>query len=126
MGNFPLFTSLSLLYFVAVSYSETVRRLGKPHLAQSFLLHDHPSFGPQLLRLFDRLRHAGTLPASTRLNEEILAMIEPFNVAGLGDPRRRNWYPVEAEDLLRSASKVKATREEISQFLDRSGFWPSP
>jgi tetracycline 7-halogenase / FADH2 O2-dependent halogenase len=126
MSNFPLFTSLSLLYFAAVSYSETVRRLGKPQLAPSFLLHDHPSLGPQLLRLFDRLRHAGTLAASTRLNEEILAMIEPFNVAGLGDTRRRNWYPVEAEDLLRSASKVEATREEIAQFLDRSGFWPSP
>jgi len=126
MGNFPLFTSLSLLYFAAASYSETVRRLGKPHLAPSFLLHDHPSLGPQLLSLFDRLRRTGAPPGSSRLNEEILAMIEPFNVAGLGDTRRHNWYPVEANDLLRGAWKVEATREEISQFLDRSGFWPSP
>jgi hypothetical protein len=49
-------------------------------------------------------------------------MIEPFNVAGLGDPNRRNWYPVEAEDLFRGAAKVGATRDEISQLLDRSGF----
>jgi FADH2 O2-dependent halogenase len=122
MGNFPLFVSLSLVYFAAVSYSETVRRLGKPHLANSFLLHGHPIFGPQCRSLLDRILQArGPLDAN-ELTGAILRMIEPINVAGLGDPDRHNWYPVKAEDLLRSASKVGATHDEIVQLLDRSGF----
>ena len=45
MHDFPVFSALSLLYFTAVSYTETARRLGKPHLAGAFLMHDHPVFG---------------------------------------------------------------------------------
>jgi FADH2 O2-dependent halogenase len=56
MGNFPVFVSLSLLYFAAASFSETARRLGKPHLAQSFLLHDHPDFGAAFVQLCERAR----------------------------------------------------------------------
>jgi len=33
MKDFPLFTSLSLLYFAAASFTETARRLGRPELA---------------------------------------------------------------------------------------------
>jgi FADH2 O2-dependent halogenase len=118
MRKFPQFVSLSLLYFAAVSYSETVKRLGKPHLASSFLLCDHPTFGPRLTAFFERLQ------TSQRVNaQDILTLIEPFNVAGLGDSARRNWYPVEANDLLCGASKLGAAREEILEFLDRSGFW---
>ena len=122
MGDFPLFVSLSLLYFAAVSFAETVHRLGRPQRAGSFLLQDHPAFGPQCRLLFDRILHARCELDSKELTEEILRIIEPFDVAGLSDPNRRNWYPVKAEDLYRGASKVGATRDEISQLLDRSGF----
>jgi FADH2 O2-dependent halogenase len=72
-----------------------------------------------LARFFDRL-HACP---SGGVNREILTLIEPFNIAGLGNPARRNWYPVDAADLLSNASKVNATRQEIVDFLNRSGFW---
>src|SRR6185437_12961062 len=55
MANFPLFVSVSLLYFAAVSFAEAARRLSKPAGAGSFLLHDHSTFGPQCRALFDRL-----------------------------------------------------------------------
>ena len=42
MDRFPAFASLSMLYFAAASFSESARRLGKAHLAPSFLLHDDP------------------------------------------------------------------------------------
>jgi FADH2 O2-dependent halogenase len=126
MGNFPVFVSLTLLYFAAVIYSETARRLGKPERAASFLLHDHPSFGNQCLEVLARAR--GTLDplGSAQLSEEIIRMIEPLNLAGLGNPIRRNWYPVDANDLLEGAWKVGASREQITQLLDRCGFWPAP
>ena len=99
MANFPLFVSLSLLYFAAASFSETARRLGRPQLASTFLLHDNPLF--QTRDLFDRAHQVCSKEDTQELSAEILRMIEPFNVAGLGDRRRRNWYPAGAE---RSAS----------------------
>jgi FADH2 O2-dependent halogenase len=120
MANFPVFVSLTLLYFAAASFSETARRLGRPHLASSFLLHDHPLF--QIQPLLDRARAVGNREDTRRLNDDILRIIEPFNVAGLGDPSRRNWYPADAEDMLRAAPKLGVDRNEVTQLLARCGF----
>jgi FADH2 O2-dependent halogenase len=123
MNNFPVFKAISLLYFAAASYSETARRLHKPHLAQSFLLHDHPEFGPACIVLLDRALRVRPGAESVRLTEDIRRAIEPFDVAGLTDLNKRSWYPVVAEDLLKSASKVDSTRGEVESLLDRCGFY---
>ncbi|MEP6714901.1 MAG: FAD-dependent oxidoreductase [Terriglobia bacterium] len=122
MENFPLFVSLSLLYFAAASFSETARRLERPHLAKSFLLHDHPDFGALLPAIFERARLVRDQGGTRKLNEEIIRLIEPFNVAGLGRPERRNWYPVEALDLFEAAPKLGADHTAIQSLLDRCGF----
>jgi tetracycline 7-halogenase / FADH2 O2-dependent halogenase len=121
-GNFPVFSALTLLYFAAASYAETARRLNKPELAKSYLLYDHPRFGPacaQILQCALSLRSGGEL---SDLIESIYSAIEPIDVAGLSHRERRNWYPVEANDLLRAAHKVRASRDEIIQMLERCGF----
>ncbi|HVT92388.1 MAG TPA: FAD-dependent oxidoreductase [Bryobacteraceae bacterium] len=110
MGDFEEFTALSLLYFAAASYSETARRLGKPHLAASFLLCDS-SFGEGCRELLGR----------PHTREEIGKLIEPIDVAGLTKAGRRNWYPVEARDLLDSAAKLEATKEDMARLLERCG-----
>jgi tetracycline 7-halogenase / FADH2 O2-dependent halogenase len=125
MGDFNLFAALSMLYFVAATYSETVRRLGKPQFASSFLLHDHPQFGPASAGLLERARSVRCGRESEELIKEVYRVIEPFDVAGLGNRDRRNWYPVDAEDLLSSAYKVGASRDEITQMLDGCGFYPA-
>jgi tetracycline 7-halogenase / FADH2 O2-dependent halogenase len=121
MKNFPVFVSLSLLYFAAASYSEAARRLGKSHLAPSFLLYDHPDFGPECVRLIERAQQPLTKTKVAGLAHDILVAIEPFNVAGLGRQERRNWYPVETSDLLQSADKLGATSDEIRSMLERCG-----
>ncbi len=126
MHDFPIFVSLSMLYFAAVSFSETARRLGKPELAPSFLLRDDPVFGPASCRLLERAQSNRTKAQSEELEQDILETIEPFNVAGLGDAKRRNWYPVNAEDLLSSAHKLNASRTEIEELLQRCGFTREP
>lgn len=126
MNNFPVFASLTLLYFAAVSYAETARRLNRPELAPSFLLHDHPQFGPSCTHLCERAMNLHTEEQARQLSEDILEAIAPFNVAGLGDPRRRNWYPVKAQDLLEASSRLHATREDIRQLLLRCGFPIAP
>jgi len=122
LGNFRVFSAISLLYFAAVSYAETAHRLGRPKLASSFLLLDHPKFGAECARALERARAIGSDRDSETVIEEILRVIEPVDVAGLADRTRRNWYPVDAEDLLRAAHKVNAGRDEILQMLERCGF----
>jgi len=123
MDRFPIFASLSMLYFAAASFSESARRLGKVHLARSFLLHDDPRFGPAMRRCYQLAKNACTQPEIDELAKEISQSIEPINIAGLSNPQRRNWHPVDANDLLNSAAKLGSTKHEISQLLDKCGFW---
>lgn len=122
MDNFPVFFALTMLYFAAVSYAESAHRLGKPNLALGFLLHEHPIFAPEAARLIARAGRVRTPEESAQFTEDVRRAIEPINVAGLADPRRRNWYPVEAADLVANAHKLSATREEIENLLNRCGF----
>ncbi len=122
MRNFDVFAALALLYFAAASFSEAARRLSKPQLASSFLLCDDPGFGPSCVRLCERARQPLSKLESAEFIQDILATIEPFNIAGLGCKERRNWYPVEADDLLKNASKLGVSCEEIVALLHRCGF----
>jgi FADH2 O2-dependent halogenase len=56
------------------------------------------------------------------LIRDILTAIEPFNIAGFGRPERRNWYPVEARDLMEDAGKLGTTQQEVRMMLLRCGF----
>jgi tetracycline 7-halogenase / FADH2 O2-dependent halogenase len=123
MKDFPVFAALSMLYFAAASFSETARRLKKPRLAPSFLLHDHPVFGPACRRLFEHALHLRSEEDRADLITDIQRTIEPFDMAGLCRRDRRNWYPVDAEDLFRGAAKVDATSEEIAKLLQSCGFY---
>lgn len=122
MDNFPAFTALTMLYFAAVSYSEAARRLGKPDLAGSFLLHDHPHFGPAMRHLLDQAATIRTPEQAAHLAEQVRRAIEPINVAGLADSARHNWYPLLADDLLNNADKLHASRTDIEAMFDRCGF----
>jgi FADH2 O2-dependent halogenase len=123
MHHFEVFRAISLLYFAAASFSETVRRLGKPRLADGYLLHNDPRFGPASRSLLERARAGVKAQDTGRFIEEVQRVIEPFDVAGLCTERVTPWYPVDAEDLRQSAWKVEATEEEIARMLERSGFF---
>ena len=122
LNDFEVFTSLTMLYFTAVSYSETARRLGRPQLAESFFLYDDPGFGAESRLCLERIKKHLSVDQKTKLIRQIQHTIEPVNVAGLANPDRRNWYPVDAEDLLKNAGKLGVGKEEIEQLLNRSGF----
>jgi tetracycline 7-halogenase / FADH2 O2-dependent halogenase len=125
MDDAPLFKRLTWLYFAAASFSEAARRLGRPHLAPGFLLCAHPTFGPQMMACVDAAMTAPRGSARRALADRIDRTIEPFDTIGLLDPGRRGWYPVLSEDLLASASKLEASREEILDLLERTGMTPT-
>jgi len=116
MGNFSAFTAVSLLYFAAVSFSEAAYRLGKPGLAPGLLL-------PSASALLERAHRLGDGEETRAFTEEVLRVIEPFNLGRFGDPALHNQYPVRAEDLLEASFKLGVDTAEIVAMLERSGFW---
>ena len=122
MDRFDVFVALTQLYFAAASFAETARRLQRPHLAPSFLLCTHPQFGPACEEICISARQNLTGAEAEALIAKIHAAIEPINVAGLANPDRRNWYPIEADDLLNAAARLDASRDEVRALLARCGF----
>ena len=116
MDDFELFTALTQLYFAAVSFAETAHRLAKPYLADSFLLCDHPEFGLATREICESVVRLSKRDGVLR---KISETIELFNVAGLADPAKRNWYPVDLDDLFAAAPKLGATELEIREMLLR-------
>lgn len=121
MGDPELFKRLSLLYFAAASYSETVRRLGRPHLAPGYLLHRHPTFGVELRACAASAASAPHGATRAALLDRIDRAVAPFDAAGLHDHARNGWYPVLASDLISSAAKLEASADEVQHLLARCG-----
>jgi FADH2 O2-dependent halogenase len=116
MGDFEVFTALAQLYFTAVSFSETAHRLNKPELSGGFLLCDHPVFGPATSEICESVV---SLANRNEILMKIHNLIEPFNVAGLADPAKRNWYPVVIDDLFAAAAKLGSSEDTIREMLLR-------
>lgn len=126
-GDWERFTSLSFLYFAAASFAESARRLGRTDIAgDGFLLSGHAAFADALRRCLQLAAEYREHPTATR-RAALLASahqaIAPVNVAGLGDPTRRNWYPADAADLFAGASKLGADESMIRAMLDRCGYF---
>jgi FADH2 O2-dependent halogenase len=125
MDDPALFKRLALLYFAAASYSEAARRLGRSELAPGFLLREHATFGPELQACAAAAVACVQGTARQALEARIDRAIEPFDIAGLLNRSRRDWYPVLAGDLVAAAPKLAATPADISRLLERSGFTAS-
>jgi FADH2 O2-dependent halogenase len=115
MHSFQEFAPLSLLYFAAMSFTETAWRLQKTHLADMFLLSND--------KRFTEIRRDLCLNAlRTSVHfEQIVKLIEPWDIAGLAHLSRRNWYPVSFDDLFKNRQKLGASAEDISAFLQKLG-----
>lgn len=124
MNDFELFKRLALLYFAAASFSETVRRLGREEMARGFLLCDDPSFATPLEWCVGTALRGPDASTRQAIIDLVDRAIEPFDVAGLRDRSRHDWYPVLADDLLGAASRLRASEREIQALLERCGFAP--
>jgi FADH2 O2-dependent halogenase len=97
-ADFRLFTSFAMSYFAGAIFSEVCRRQGKSGLHDDFLLADQPDYRGRLERTVAELRRRLAVgPSTAKQAEEFQAFvareIEPYNLAGLCDPSRRNMYP---------------------------------
>jgi FADH2 O2-dependent halogenase len=110
------FNRLTLLYFAALSFTETMWRLGKPESASQFLLTNDARFKYELETLCALAAKSRPI-SSFRLRDAI----GKWDVAGLTDDHRNNWFPADYRDLFRSSLKLNASQKEILEMLQRSG-----
>jgi len=118
MDDFETFSAMTMFYFAAASFAEASRRL-RPEENSRFLAGDDPDFQGALCRAGDRLRAASRPPRGW--SDDIRTSITPRNIAGLLEPARRNWYPVDADDLRAGAGRLGATGAQIEEMLVASG-----
>ena len=119
-----IFQALTMLYFAAASYSETALRLGKDDHAPGFLLRGRPGFHQGLRDLCRQARQKTLLDRD--FHEAVTRTIAPINVAGLSDPKKRNWYPVDVADLYSNRNKVDADTQAIEEMLRHCGIPSMP
>ena len=116
LDDFDHFRELTLLYFAALSFTESAWRLGREGLADSFLLSGNAKFSLNRRRICAASRSGQPTP-----RRDILEAISDFDVAGLSDQERHPWYPVRAEDLWACRGKLGASAEEVEEMLKRCG-----
>jgi hypothetical protein len=58
---------------------------------------------------------------TVELSRRICEAIEPFDVAGLNDAARDPWYPALTQDLFANASKLQASKTEVTTMLHKCG-----
>ena len=113
--QFPMFASYSMFYFAAASFSEMARRLDSPRIPRGFLCGDSPAFVSALQ----------SLSPARKVNreyykEDVAAAVAGWNVAGLCDRSKRNWYGIDLEDTVRAAAKLGLTSEHVRSALAAS------
>ena len=120
MPGMERFTAAAMAYFAAASFDELRQRLLDPPNEgwcwQGFLGADD-AVGRGL---FEELDERSANPAAARkLTDWIGPAIEPRNLIGLDDPRRRNVYPVDLADMERRQEQIAAGLEVAPAELRR-------
>jgi len=108
--RFPLFAAYSMFYFAAASFSEMARRLSSDRAPRGFLCAGSPAFTDALKRLSPARCSA---PDIERYEDDVAAAVAEWNIAGLCDRRKENWYGVDLEDTIRGASKLGLDPEQL-------------
>lgn len=103
-ADFPRFVDTTMFYFAAASFSELARRIGKPELAQGYLLTKSAAFRENFA-------------AWQKKNLPLTEAIAPWNVAGLADPLKKNLYGVDLEDVVQGGAKLGKTKAELRQLI---------
>ena len=120
-----VFNALTRLYFCAVSFEETNRRLRRVPIANSFYLGDDTPFRNRIDQCMNQIEgfvaDRRVQQNSSHLVSLIQECIKPFNVIGMGKKGRMNRYPVNLGDLFESVDKLGVTKDEIRTMLIRSG-----
>ena len=111
--RFDAFTAYSMFYFAAASFSEMQRRLTPERASGGFLRAADEDYASALRVLSPSVRDPGA-----DFFRRVRDATGRINIAGLCDPARRNWYPVDLEDTIRNAEKLGLTPHDLRAALE--------
>jgi len=111
LGTPRVFNALLMLYFAAVSYAETARRLGRPHLCPGFLLSGRGEFWEPVQQVLREVVFAPQPPPD--LAGRVRSLIASVNLCDwLADADTR-CYGVDLQAIILSAERLGASPEEV-------------
>jgi FADH2 O2-dependent halogenase len=119
-ANFPLFSAFSMFYFAAASYAEMARRLPKATRLQRYLAADRAPFATGVRQCARLLHEQACSPSPDDLQsfaQQVAQHAADLNIAGLCDPRKRNWYGVDMEDVIEGATLLGMTSAEMREVV---------
>jgi FADH2 O2-dependent halogenase len=136
MAHFDLFAAQAMLYFATVSFAEVTQRMSSDESVawRGFLGVGDPVLEPlpresleRLRRMTHRAGDIGTAAERHGFVDWLARAIEPRNIAGLADVRRRNLYPVDLDALVERHALVGMSREQVVAALPvLRGMMPEP
>jgi FADH2 O2-dependent halogenase len=90
--RFSVLATVTMVYFAAAIYCEEQERAGRARPDEAFLLADDPAYRALAAAA---LRQAPSVAAgdAVAFATEVRKALQPYNMAGLCDPARRNLYP---------------------------------
>jgi FADH2 O2-dependent halogenase len=115
--RFPVLAAYSMFYFATASHGELARRLSGTRRCGFLGVAD-----ARLSAALAALSPAAPGPAAgdhAAYARAVAAAVEPWNVAGLCDPAKRNWYAVDDEDTIRAAGRLGLTAGQARERLAR-------
>jgi FADH2 O2-dependent halogenase len=119
--RFDAFTAYSMFYFAAASFAEMQRRLIPERASGGFLRAADAAYASALRELSPGLRS----PAAD-FSSRVTGATESINIAGLCDPAKHNWYPVDLEDTIRAAHKLGLTPDRVREGLEFANATSTP
>lgn len=121
MGDFKRFTSVCLLYFATVSYSEVQQRLTEQQdrspAWDGFLGARDPVVQSLLVQARDRLSHADE--DLEDFAEWVRRRIAPRDIAGLSGPKTPNLFPVDFDVLVERSRLLGMEPEDMVAALPK-------
>jgi FADH2 O2-dependent halogenase len=119
--RFDAFTTYSMFYFAAASFSEMQRRLTPEHASGGFLRAADGVYVSAIRELSPAVQ-----PPATDFFARVTDATAAINVAGLCNPVRQNWYPVDLEDTIHGAHKLGLTPERVRDALEFANVTSTP
>ena len=128
LDDFERFSSIAELYFAAASYGELRQRLldpGEADALEGWCWQGFLGAGDPLLREIVQeapyrvATGGGDIRGRHELRAWVRSKIAPRNLIGLGDPERRNLYPVEIAPLFAAAPALGLSSAELERRLPR-------
>lgn len=119
------FNTLTMIYFTAAIYSETLWRLGREKEVPGFMLSGEPVFREKVERLLALDRSVAETDG--KLDEgfwrELWRELSAYDLGGLSRLERRWCFPVVDRDFLDSAAKIGSSAEVLQGLLRKAGFY---